>query len=122
MKDDRRGFTIVEVLIAVMVLSVGVLALASAGGLTFRMLGQGHRSTAAGQMALNRLERMRRVANATSPRCTALSTGTATHPNGSSETWSVSGTGNSRNVRVIVTYQTMHGPAVDTTNSILDCH
>ncbi len=121
MTGDRRGFTIVEVLIAIIVLSVGILALATSGGLSFQMLGQGRRFTAAAQTALNRLELLRRTANATSPRCSSLASGSATGTNGTSEVWTVTGSGFSRNVRVIVSYRTHRGTAADTTNTILDC-
>jgi prepilin-type N-terminal cleavage/methylation domain-containing protein len=40
---NRRGFTIVEVLVTVLLLSVGLLALATTAALTTRMITAGHR-------------------------------------------------------------------------------
>ncbi len=53
------GFTIVEVLIAVMVLTVGLLGLASTAGYVTRMIGQGNRYTIAATMAGRQLEMLR---------------------------------------------------------------
>ena len=52
----RRGFTIVEVLVAVMILSVGVLALASTAALTGRQIGEGAVRGRAATLALSRFE------------------------------------------------------------------
>ena len=52
----RRGFTIVEVLVAVMILSVGVLALASTAALTGRQIGEGSVRSRAASLALSRFE------------------------------------------------------------------
>jgi len=57
--NGERGFTIVEVLVAVLVLSVGVLALVGTAGLVTRMVGQGHRFTEASALASERVELLR---------------------------------------------------------------
>jgi Tfp pilus assembly protein PilV len=53
------GFTIVEVLTAVVVLTVGLLGLASTAGYVTRMTGQGNRYTIAATLAGRRLEMLR---------------------------------------------------------------
>jgi prepilin-type N-terminal cleavage/methylation domain-containing protein len=55
----QRGFTIVEVLVAIVVLTVGLLALLSTGALTTRMIARGQRSAEAANFAAQRLERLR---------------------------------------------------------------
>jgi len=52
----ERGFTIVEVLVAVMILSVGLMGLVTTAGLVTRMIGQGHRFTEASALANERIE------------------------------------------------------------------
>jgi prepilin-type N-terminal cleavage/methylation domain-containing protein len=53
---SERGFTIVEVLVAVMILSVGLMGLVTTAGLVTRMIGQGHRYTEASALANERIE------------------------------------------------------------------
>ena len=60
--SNEQGFTVTEVVIAVIVLSVGLLALASTGALTTRMIGRGQRSALAATFATQRLERLRPAA------------------------------------------------------------
>ena len=55
----RSGFTIAEAVVAVVVLSVGVLALVGSAALTSRMVGRGLHSTRTGQVAAARIERLR---------------------------------------------------------------
>ena len=47
MTRNVRGFTIIEVLVAVLVLTVGVTALVGSAGIVTRMIGQGKRTTQA---------------------------------------------------------------------------
>lgn len=56
---SQRGFTIVEVLVAVMILSVGLMGLVTTAGLVTRMIAQGHRSTEAATLANERIELLR---------------------------------------------------------------
>ena len=97
---EPSGFTLVEVLIALVVLSVGVLALGASAGAAARLLGQGRRSTQAGQLALARIEALRAAA----PGCAGLVGGTARHSGNLSEWWTVSGSGRGRSVMVAVRY------------------
>jgi prepilin-type N-terminal cleavage/methylation domain-containing protein len=55
----ERGFTIVEVLVAIMILSVGLMGLVTTAGLVTRMIGQGHRFTEASALANERIEVLR---------------------------------------------------------------
>jgi prepilin-type N-terminal cleavage/methylation domain-containing protein len=120
-KASARGFTIAEVLVAIMILSVGVLAIAASSGSVYRMLGYGRLSTEAAHLASTRLELLRRQANTTTPRCTSLANGVDTVTTGIIESWTVSGTGLSRSVVVVVHTPTNHGPAHDSIFSVLDC-
>jgi Tfp pilus assembly protein PilV len=55
----RAGSTIAEVLVAIMVLSVGLLGLVTTAGLVTGMIGQGQRYTEASTLAAERFEVLR---------------------------------------------------------------
>ncbi|TLY56078.1 MAG: type IV pilus modification protein PilV, partial [Gemmatimonadetes bacterium] len=55
----EQGFTIVEVIIAVLVLTIGILGLVTSAALVTRMIGRGQRSAVAAQYAQRRLEMLR---------------------------------------------------------------
>ncbi len=57
--NNRRGFTIVEVLISIIVLTVGLLGLVTTAALVTRMIARGQRSAVAAMFAAQRLERLR---------------------------------------------------------------
>lgn len=59
---SESGFTVVEVIIAIMVLTVGLLGLVTTAALVTRMIGSGQRSAVAGNFAAQRLERLRTAA------------------------------------------------------------
>ena len=99
-----RGFTLVEVMMAVLMLAFGLLILAqSAGGVT-RMLRDGRLRTRATALATSRLEALRRQSLATTPNCSALSNGAASLPDGMTESWTVSAGSFKRDVAVTVAY------------------
>ncbi|MBI1967765.1 MAG: prepilin-type N-terminal cleavage/methylation domain-containing protein, partial [Gemmatimonadetes bacterium] len=55
-KSNERGFTIIEIIIAIIVLTVGLLGLVSTAALVTRMIGRGQRSTEAAIFAAQRME------------------------------------------------------------------
>lgn len=57
--NSTRGFTIVEVLVAIVVLTVGLLGLVTTAALTTRMIARGQRSSMAATFAAQRMERLR---------------------------------------------------------------
>jgi Tfp pilus assembly protein PilV len=118
-----EGFTILEVLVAVLVLTVGVTALVGSAGIVTRMIGQGRRTTQATQRAERRLEILRQTALSATPQCTGLTGGTATSA-GITETWTVTSPASpaqSRALRVIVSYPRVRGNAVDTLATSIRC-
>lgn len=123
MTTKQSGFTLIEVMVAIVILTVGLLALASSTANVTRMIGHGKWATVASQVASQRLESVRRLAYSTSPACTssAFIGGTATFGYGISETWNISGSGNSRQVQVAVTYPSQGRSTTDTVTTILRC-
>jgi type IV pilus assembly protein PilV len=76
----RAGFTLVELMVAIMVMAVGVLGLAGTAVAVARMAGGAAQQTIAANVAASRFERLR-----ASP-CAAVKSGTAT-ARGVQEKW-----------------------------------
>lgn len=112
----RNGFTILEVLVAVMVLTVGILAMASTAALVTRMIGQGQRYSEVSAVASQRIEMMR------SRSCSALANGSATS-GAYVLTWTVDSVaaGKARSVQVIVVSPVVRGTRADTFATTLPC-
>jgi type IV pilus assembly protein PilV len=59
MARNQGGFTIVEVIVAIIVLTVGLLGLVTTSALVTRMIARGNRSSNAATFASKRLEQLR---------------------------------------------------------------
>jgi Tfp pilus assembly protein PilV len=107
---------LVEVLFAVVVLSVGVLAAASGAAVVARLAAQGRRATGAAAIAAGRLETLR------SRGCAGLAGGTA-QQDGYQVTWTVTGTANGGGREVLVTLAWLTGRSVraETFASTIPC-
>ncbi len=123
MKHTSPGFTLVEVLVALIVLSVGILALTGSSSLVTRMIGRGKVETQAALAASRRLELLRLAAAGSNPPCTspAFASGGPVSAGRLSESWSVSPSGSVRRVRVIVTYLTVRGSRSAVLESSVPC-
>jgi prepilin-type N-terminal cleavage/methylation domain-containing protein len=67
----RAGFTIVELIVAIIVLSVGVLALASSAGVMMRLMTDGNRQAHAASIAQSRFDSLASVGSAAA-NCNAI--------------------------------------------------
>jgi Tfp pilus assembly protein PilV len=111
------------VLVAIVVLGIGIVALAGGSSMVTRMIGRGKVETRAAQVASRRMEALRLAAAASSPRCTAAafaSGGPAIH-DGVTESWVVPPSGRLRKVRVTVTYLTVKGPRSAALETGIEC-
>jgi prepilin-type N-terminal cleavage/methylation domain-containing protein len=79
----RDGFTLVELMVAVLVLSVGLLGLLSTSAVVARMVGKAGRQAVAASVAETRFEKLR------SSDCSALAAGSASARAGIQESWRV---------------------------------
>jgi prepilin-type N-terminal cleavage/methylation domain-containing protein len=122
-KPTRSGFTIIEVLVAVTILSLGVMALAGSSAAVTRMIGRGKFDTRAAQLATRRIEALRVTAYSTTPRCTALASGGPWDTVNVSVSWTVamaaSGTG--RDVTVSASYDTPRGLKTEVLTTYIEC-
>jgi Tfp pilus assembly protein PilV len=57
--NQRRGFTIIEIIIAIIVLTVGILGMVTTAALVTRMIARGQRSASAAAFAQRRVELLR---------------------------------------------------------------
>jgi prepilin-type N-terminal cleavage/methylation domain-containing protein len=122
-KHSDSGFTLVEVIVAIVVMSVGVIALAGSTGLVTRMIGRGKVDTRVAQVASRRIETLRLTAASTTPRCTAagFANGGPVSADGLTETWTVSAAGKVRSIQVNVSYRTARGPRTASVLTRIDC-
>lgn len=111
MHRSSPGFTLIEVLVALVLLGVGIVALTGSSSLVTRMIGRGKVETQAALAASRRLEILRLEAGGTHPRCTsaAFASGGPVTTGRLTESWTVAPTGSPRRVRVTVTYLTVRG-------------
>jgi prepilin-type N-terminal cleavage/methylation domain-containing protein len=123
MKHSRLGFTLTEVLVAVLLLGVGIIALAGTSATVTRMIGLGKVETRAAQAASRRMEALRLAAYATSPRCSdpRFSSGGPVLSGGMTESWLVPPIGRVRKVRVTITYLTARGSREAMLETALTC-
>ena len=89
----RGGFTIVEIIVAIMVLSIGVLGLAATAAVVQKQMASGERQAAAAAIAQSRFDRLTSI-NCNSPN---LVGGTQSWRNGHvKETWTVTDGNNTK--------------------------
>jgi len=123
MKQAIAGFTLVEVLVALVVLSVGILALTGSSAVVNRMIGRGKIETHAALLAAQRVERLRLAAASTSPRCVSSSFagGGPVWDDGLRQSWTVDPVGTPRRVRVTVSYLTIRGSRSAVLETTIQC-
>jgi hypothetical protein len=103
-------------MVALIVLTAGVMALVGSAGLITRMLGRGRHSTLIGQVAAARIERLRQVAFSTIPACSSAEwrSDSAGGP-GLSESWQIlDPAGPVRRVRIVLRWRYPTGMSSDT--------
>ena len=123
MQKPSSGFTLIEVLIALTVLAVGILALTGSSAAINRMLGRGKAETQAALAASRRMEALRVAAASTAPRCTSseFSSGGPALEGGLAASWTVAPAGELRRVRVSVSYLTIRGPRSAVLETDIQC-
>lgn len=122
---SERGFTLVELLVAIVVLATGVLALAGGSLFVTRDLYRSRMATLAGGRAQAKADELLTYAAATSPRCTSanfVSSSTALTSNAIATWWVVPNSGALRTVRVMTGYRLAAGHIkVDTLMAQVAC-
>jgi Tfp pilus assembly protein PilV len=110
----KGGFSLIESMLATIVLTGGVLAAASTASGVAMMIGQGSRLGAAAVLAEGRIESLRATP------CAVLSGGST--PEGPfTVSWTVAGGGLVREVQVTVTYGNGRTPRSDRYAAVISC-
>jgi len=111
---SERGFTIVELLVAVVIFSVGLLALAGTASVILTTLTSTQSRTIAAGVAESRFERIRATA------CPARASG-STRTRGITESWTLDRLARADDVTVAVTFLSNHQSRTETFRSFLPC-
>jgi prepilin-type N-terminal cleavage/methylation domain-containing protein len=120
---NQRGFTLIEVIIAIIVLTIGVMGLATTAALVTRMIARGQRSAMAATFAAQRMEQLRPAACITAQRVGGSDTLYRGSTWVASNTWTFVDEGNSfYRLRMMTTYLTdrLH-TRVDTMEAGIEC-
>lgn len=108
MRWGEKGFTVVEVIIAILILSVGVLGLASTAALVTRMIGQGGSYSQATTLAAEQTEILR-------SQCDSARAAGSSASGNYAVNWTVTGGASTDQVTVTVSYPRADGTTrVDT--------
>lgn len=97
----NRGFSLVEVMVAMVVLTIGVLGLAASAGAITRLTSEGVRAAGASAVAASRFETLR------AQTCTAMTASGSVVNGPYTEVWRVTtpaGAAFSREITVVVSY------------------
>jgi Tfp pilus assembly protein PilV len=92
MLKPRRGGSLIELLVALILLDLALLSLATVGAVTAKRLGDAGRRSRAARAATNRVERLAALP------CSAAAGGSATVERGMTESWIVQRVGQSMEV------------------------
>lgn len=96
---DRRGFTLVELIVGMVLLTIGVMGLVGVSALSIRQSTTADRHSVAANVAASRMERLRALP------CASIAAGSAT-TRGITESWTIlATTTTSRRVRGTFTYR-----------------
>lgn len=117
LRYTERGLSLIEILVALTILSVGLLGLAGASVTVTRLLGDGRWSSTTMGSASRRIELLRAAAR-DSAGCAALTGGSATLPGGLGERWTISPGVRSVAVEVVVSGRRSR---VDTLSGVIPC-
>lgn len=108
MVKTEDGFTLIEIIIAILLLTVGIFGMAKATAGMIRMLGNGDRAGTAAIYAQERLELLRATA------CAGATTGSMVRDQAYDLFWDVTTDGNVAGIRVMVQYNADGGYRTDT--------
>ena len=112
----RAGFTIVELVVAILVLTIGLLGLASTAAVVTRQMGSTMQQTIAAQVAQTRFEQLRSNYN-----CSSLSSGSGTRAKNVREWWTVTNGHGAVTVKDSVVYYVRNQQKYQVYNTIVSC-
>jgi prepilin-type N-terminal cleavage/methylation domain-containing protein len=105
---NRSGFTIVEIVVAIVILSVGLLGLVTTAALVSRMIAQGQRYSMATTLANRRFEML------AAKHCNALGSGGNDTVGRITMTWTVTNVNSAGGRRIVMTVNSPTGRGTHT--------
>jgi prepilin-type N-terminal cleavage/methylation domain-containing protein len=125
-RSAQGGFTVIEVLVAVLVLGVGITAMVGTSALVTRQIGRGRIVTVANQLANQKLDQLRRSAarKVGGNYCADanFASGGPVTTRGVTYSWTISGTGNARTVTVTASYPVGTGTKSFSITTMVGCY
>jgi Tfp pilus assembly protein PilV len=110
-----RGFSLVEVVLATLLLTVGILALTGTSGAVARMTGSGRHASGSATLAASRLDRLRAAP------CQPVATSGTASAGRYLERWAVTPAGAARTMSVIISYDDGRRVRADTYETRAAC-
>ena len=121
MRRTRRGFTLLEVLLALLVLTAGLLGFAGTLGPISALAGQGRVHSRAAVVLASRVSRLRTELQAGAPGCVLPAAGSLVHPSGVDEWWQSSLSGNIVELRIVARFRLPRRTPAETLIARLPC-
>ena len=121
MRRASAGFTLLEVLIALLVLTAGLLGFAGTLGPVSALTGQGRIHSRAAMVMGSRVSRLRSELQAGAPGCVLPAAGSAMHPPGLDESWASSLSANIVQLQIVVRFRLPRRTAAETLDARFPC-
>lgn len=121
MRRATAGFTLLEVLMALLVLSIGLLGFAGSLGPISSLAGRGRIQGRAAWVLASRISRLRTELLAGAPGCVLPAAGSAQHPSGLDESWESSLATNLVELRIVTRLRLPRGIEAETLVTRIPC-
>ena len=121
MRRAPAGFTLLEVLLALLVLTTGILGFAGTMGPVSALAGQGRIHGRAALVLVSRVSRLRTELLAGAPGCVLPAPGSALHPSGLDESWESSLSANIVEIRIVARFRLPRGVQAETLSTRFPC-
>jgi prepilin-type N-terminal cleavage/methylation domain-containing protein len=121
MRHAAAGFTLLEVLLALLVLTTGLLGFAGSLGPISALAGRGRIQGRAALVLASRVSRLRTELLAGAPGCVLPAAGSALHPSGLDESWASSLSANIVELRIVARFRLPQGIEAETLITRLPC-
>lgn len=122
MQIHRNGFTTVDCLVALILVSVGVLSTTATVALAIRAAAEGSHAARAARLLLAESARLSADLARGGGACAALTPGLRLGQAGLRLFSSATAAAGGRSVQLVVTYPTVRGQHTDTASTFLPCH
>jgi prepilin-type N-terminal cleavage/methylation domain-containing protein len=121
MRRGTDGFTLLEVLVAILIVTMGLLGVVGTLGPVASLAGEGKARGRAALQLTSRLNRLRSELQALAPDCVAPLAGSELHGAGIRETWTAFHDGRLVEVQITVTAPRARGEITDTLVTRIPC-